>query len=88
MVSCPPYRLYYPILTKTSLSSSIGVWTPPSSVYPLQVRKWRQEISAQQRALDRQKRGIETEEAKAKRMIKQMAKKNDIKTCKILAKEL
>lgn len=53
-----------------------------------QVRKWRQEINAQQRALDRQKRGIETEEAKVKRTIKQIAKKGDIKTCKMLAKEL
>ncbi|KAG0240360.1 Snf7-domain-containing protein [Mortierella sp. GBAus27b] len=52
------------------------------------VRKWRTDINAQQRALDRQKRGIEAEEQKAKRMIKQMAKKGDIKTCKILAKEL
>ncbi|KAF9283376.1 Charged multivesicular body protein 3 [Linnemannia elongata] len=33
------------------------------------VRKWRQEINAQQRALDRQKRGIEAEELKAKKMI-------------------
>ncbi|KAF9363814.1 Vacuolar protein-sorting-associated protein 24, partial [Mortierella sp. NVP85] len=52
------------------------------------VRKWRTDINAQQRALDRQKRAIETEEAKAKKMIKQMAKKGDVKTCKILAKEL
>ncbi|KAG0293673.1 Vacuolar protein-sorting-associated protein 24 [Linnemannia gamsii] len=52
------------------------------------VRKWRQEINAQQRALDRQKRGIEEEEMKAKKMVKQMAKKGDIRTCKILAKEL
>ncbi|GJJ69929.1 charged multivesicular body protein 3 [Entomortierella parvispora] len=52
------------------------------------VRKWRQEINAQKRALDRQKIGIETEEAKAKRLIKQIAKKGDIKTCKMLAKEL
>lgn len=54
----------------------------------MQVRKWRQEINAQQRALDRQKRGIEAEELKAKKMVKQMAKKGDIRTCKILAKEL
>ncbi|KAG0204996.1 Vacuolar protein-sorting-associated protein 24 [Mortierella sp. GBA30] len=52
------------------------------------VRKWRQEINAQQRALDRQKRGIENEELKVKRTIKQVAKKGDIKTCKMLAKEL
>ncbi|KAF8930067.1 Snf7-domain-containing protein [Dissophora ornata] len=52
------------------------------------VRKWRRDISGQQRALEKQKRGIETEEAKAKLTIKQMAKKGDIKTCRILAKEL
>lgn len=63
---------------------------PPTPVLELvvQVRKWRQEINAQQRALDRQKRGIEAEEMKAKKMVKQMAKKGDIRTCKILAKEL
>ncbi|KAF8956021.1 Vacuolar protein-sorting-associated protein 24 [Entomortierella lignicola] len=52
------------------------------------VRKWRLDISRQQRALERQKRQIETEESKTKLMIKQMAKKGDIKYCKILAKEL
>ncbi|KAF9943026.1 Vacuolar protein-sorting-associated protein 24 [Mortierella alpina] len=52
------------------------------------VRKWRQEINAQQRALDRQKRAMETEELKVKRSIQQIAKKGDIKTCKMLAKEL
>jgi division protein CdvB (Snf7/Vps24/ESCRT-III family) len=46
------------------------------------------EINKQQRALDRQKRGIENEEQKVKRSIKQIAKKGDIKTCKMLAKEL
>lgn len=62
----------------------------PNGTFDLlvQVRKWRQEINAQQRALDRQKRGIEAEELKAKKMVKQMAKKGDIRTCKILAKEL
>ncbi|KAG0306488.1 Vacuolar protein-sorting-associated protein 24 [Dissophora globulifera] len=52
------------------------------------VRKWRRDINGQQRALDRQKRDIEAEEAKTKQMVKQMAKKGDVKMCKILAKEL
>ncbi|KAI8079123.1 Snf7-domain-containing protein [Gilbertella persicaria] len=52
------------------------------------VKKWRQEIRAQQRGIDRQIRAIDTEEAKVKRSIKQVAKKGDTKNCKMLAKEL
>ncbi|KAI9470589.1 MAG: Snf7-domain-containing protein [Benjaminiella poitrasii] len=52
------------------------------------VKKWRQEIRAQQRGIDRQIRAIDTEEAKVKRSIKQVAKKGDVKSCKMLAKEL
>lgn len=52
------------------------------------VKKWRQEIRAQQRGIDRQIRAIDTEEAKAKKAIKQVAKKGDVKNCKMLAKEL
>ncbi|KAI8975601.1 Snf7-domain-containing protein [Mycotypha africana] len=52
------------------------------------VKKWRQEIRAQQRGIDRQIRSIDTEEAKVKRSIKQVAKKGDTKSCKLLAKEL
>ncbi|KAF8929850.1 hypothetical protein BGZ47_000842 [Haplosporangium gracile] len=51
-------------------------------------RKWRSEISAQRRTLDRQSLGS-TEEIKAKRLNKQtVKKKGDIKTCRMLAKEL
>ncbi|KAF9166513.1 Vacuolar protein-sorting-associated protein 24 [Actinomortierella ambigua] len=52
------------------------------------VRKWRQDINAERRALDRQIRSIEAEEAKIKASIKQMAKRKDIKTCRVLAKSL
>ncbi|KAI8379878.1 Snf7-domain-containing protein [Choanephora cucurbitarum] len=52
------------------------------------VKKWRQEIRAQQRGIDRQIRAIDTEEIKVKRSIKQVAKKGDVKNCKMLAKEL
>lgn len=52
------------------------------------VKKWRQEIRAQQRGIDRQIRAIDTEEAKVKKSIKQVAKKGDVKNCKMLAKEL
>ncbi|KAI9321542.1 Snf7 family, partial [Dichotomocladium elegans] len=53
-----------------------------------QVKKWRQDIRAEQRLIDRQIRSIETEEVKAKRMIKQAAKRNDKTNCRLLAKEL
>ncbi|KAK4518695.1 DNA-directed RNA polymerase [Mucor velutinosus] len=52
------------------------------------VKKWRQEIRGQQRGIDRQIRAIDAEEAKVKRSIKQVAKKGDVKNCKMLAKEL
>ncbi|KAI7827348.1 Snf7-domain-containing protein [Kickxella alabastrina] len=53
------------------------------------VRKWRASVRSQERELDRQIRGIATEEAKVKRTIQQLAKKNgDLATCRTLAKEL
>eukprot|EP00842_Homolaphlyctis_polyrhiza_P004909 jgi/Hompol1/5419/HPOL_004416-RA len=52
------------------------------------VKKWRQNIRTQQRELDKSIRGIETEELKAKRMLKDCAKRNDTASCKTLAKEI
>ncbi|KAJ2746351.1 Vacuolar protein-sorting-associated protein 24 [Coemansia sp. BCRC 34301] len=52
------------------------------------VRKWRTGIRGQERELDRQLRAIEAEEAKVKRSIKQLAKKDDKASCRTLAKEL
>ncbi|KAI8100139.1 Snf7-domain-containing protein [Halteromyces radiatus] len=52
------------------------------------VKKWRQEIRQQQRAIQRQIQAIDIEEVKVKKSIKQVAKKGDIKVCKMLAKEL
>ncbi|KAI8325087.1 hypothetical protein GQ54DRAFT_255330 [Martensiomyces pterosporus] len=52
------------------------------------VRKWRSGIRAQERGLDRQMRGIQMEEMKVKRSIKQLAKKGDISSCRNLAREL
>lgn len=54
----------------------------------LQVKKWRQEIRSQQRGIQRQIQAIDNEEAKVKRSIKQVAKKGDVKNCRMLAKEL
>jgi len=51
-------------------------------------RKWRTSIRSQERTLDRQIRGIDAEERKAKQTVKQVAKRNDIKSCRILAKEI
>ncbi|ORY06071.1 charged multivesicular body protein 3 [Basidiobolus meristosporus CBS 931.73] len=62
----------------------LGRPPPPEEM----VRKWRQSIRAQERTLDRQIRGIESEEVKIKRSMKQLAKKKDITNCKMLAKEL
>lgn len=52
------------------------------------MKKWRQEIRSQQRGIQRQIQAIDNEEAKVKRSIKQVAKKGDVKNCRMLAKEL
>ncbi|KAJ1956956.1 Vacuolar protein-sorting-associated protein 24 [Dipsacomyces acuminosporus] len=52
------------------------------------VRKWRSGIRTQERGLDRQLRGIQLEETKVKRSIKQLAKKGDVASCRSLAREL
>ncbi|KAJ3331650.1 hypothetical protein HDU76_002608 [Blyttiomyces sp. JEL0837] len=53
-----------------------------------QVKKWRQSIRQQERELEKQIRGIETEEAKVKKNIKAAAKRKDMASCKLLAKEV
>ncbi|KAJ1561868.1 Charged multivesicular body protein 3 [Cladochytrium tenue] len=53
-----------------------------------QVKKWRQSLRVQDRELDKQLRGIAQEEAKAKANIKAAAKRKDVTSCKILAKEV
>lgn len=44
--------------------------------------------SSQERELDKTLRGIEQEQVKAKKLIKQAAKRNDIASCKMMAKEV
>ncbi|KAJ3130458.1 Vacuolar protein-sorting-associated protein 24 [Nowakowskiella sp. JEL0407] len=53
-----------------------------------QVKQWRQNIRAHERELDRQIRGIDNEEAKVKKTLKQAAKKGDRTVCTMLAKEI
>ncbi|KNC97170.1 ESCRT-III subunit protein VPS24 [Spizellomyces punctatus DAOM BR117] len=53
-----------------------------------QVKKWRQTVRAQERELEKSMRGIDAEEAKVKRALKQAAKRNDTTSCKLLAKEI
>ncbi|KAJ3085687.1 Charged multivesicular body protein 3 [Quaeritorhiza haematococci] len=53
-----------------------------------QVRKWRTTIRAQERELDKQIRGIQTEEMKVRRSLKQAATRSDTATAKLLAKEI
>ncbi|KAI9024028.1 Snf7-domain-containing protein [Hyaloraphidium curvatum] len=52
------------------------------------VRKWRSNIRAQDRELDRQLRGIAAEEEKIKRTMKQAAKRGDVASCRTLAREV
>ncbi|KAJ2378665.1 Vacuolar protein-sorting-associated protein 24 [Coemansia sp. RSA 2611] len=52
------------------------------------VRKWTAGIRSQQRELERQANKIKMEEKKAEQSIKQLAKKGDVSSCKLLAKEL
>ncbi|KAH9462105.1 hypothetical protein MJO29_003216 [Puccinia striiformis f. sp. tritici] len=52
------------------------------------VRKWQAKIRTEERQMDREIRGIETAQNKVKVQLKQLAAKNDIKNCKMLAKEI
>lgn len=51
-------------------------------------REWKRQLKSQQRALDKQIRGIQREEDKVKRSIKAAAKRGDIGNAKTLAKEI
>jgi charged multivesicular body protein 3 len=53
-----------------------------------QVRKWRQSVRKQERDLDKTIRNIDMEQTKAKKLIKEAAKRKDEKSCRILAKEI
>ncbi|KAJ3300930.1 Charged multivesicular body protein 3 [Kappamyces sp. JEL0829] len=53
-----------------------------------QVKKWRSQMRSQERELDKTLRNIDQEQAKAKKLIKQAAKRNDMESCKILAREV
>ncbi|KAJ2081875.1 ESCRT III complex subunit vps24 [Coemansia sp. RSA 988] len=52
------------------------------------VRKWSSGVRRQQRDMDRQLTRIKAEEKKVEQSIKQMAKKGDRESCKVLAKGL
>lgn len=54
----------------------------------VQMKKWKMELIKQQRNIDHEIRGIELEEAKVKRQIKDAAKRNDAVVARTLAKEL
>eukprot|EP00761_Pharyngomonas_kirbyi_P012401 gb/GECH01012428.1/.p1 GENE.gb/GECH01012428.1/~~gb/GECH01012428.1/.p1 ORF type:complete len:215 (+),score=71.87 gb/GECH01012428.1/:1-645(+) len=53
-----------------------------------QAKEWRRKLRQEGREIDRNVRHINQEEAKLKKSMKQAAKKNDVTTVKILAKEL
>eukprot|EP01135_Chromosphaera_perkinsii_P005830 Nk52_evm19s367 gene=Nk52_evmTU19s367 len=52
------------------------------------LKEWRLKIKKEERVLDRQIRGIETEQGKVKQQIKQAAKRGDQDVCRVLAREL
>ncbi|KNZ53654.1 hypothetical protein VP01_3173g3 [Puccinia sorghi] len=52
------------------------------------VRKWQAKIRTEERQMDREIRGIESAQNKVKIQLKQLAAKNDLKNCKMLAKEI
>lgn len=53
-----------------------------------QVNEWTSKLRKESHQLDRQIRGIQREEEKVKRSLKQAAQKNDKDSCTILAKEI
>ncbi|WWC85415.1 uncharacterized protein L201_000278 [Kwoniella dendrophila CBS 6074] len=52
------------------------------------VRNWQGKLRQQERQLDREIRNLEVATSKSKIELKQLAKKNDIKSAKLLAKEI
>lgn len=63
-------------------------WFSPPPDPAEQMKKWKMELIKQQRQLDHEIRGIELEEAKVKKQIKDAAKRNDTTVARTLAKEL
>lgn len=52
------------------------------------MRKWQATLRSEMRQLDRQINGLGAGEAKAKREIKALAKKGDVRNCRLLAREV
>jgi len=52
------------------------------------VKRWQSELKRESRLIDREIRNIESAVSKTKSQLKGLASKNDIKNCKILAKEV
>lgn len=52
------------------------------------VRKWQRQIRTEIRGVERQMMDVQREQKKAEKLIKEAAKRNDIVSCKILAKEV
>ncbi|TIA88996.1 hypothetical protein E3P99_02248 [Wallemia hederae] len=52
------------------------------------VRKWQSHLRREQRGLDREIRQLDQAVTRTKTSLKQVAKRNDTKSCKILAKEI
>ncbi|KAL4426121.1 hypothetical protein ABPG77_002707 [Micractinium sp. CCAP 211/92] len=52
------------------------------------VRKWQRQIRTEIRGVERQMMDVQREQKKAEKLIKEAAKRNDMVSCKILAKEV
>lgn len=53
-----------------------------------QIRKWKQQIRQQEREIDKSLRSLAMEETKAKRVLKDAAKRKDKVSCNVIAKEI
>ncbi len=52
------------------------------------MRKWQADIRSQQRALERQIRDLERDRKNAEKQVREAAKRGDMKSAKMLAKEI
>lgn len=52
------------------------------------VRKWQADIRSQQRALERQIRDLERDRKNAEKQVREAAKRGDMRSAKMLAKEI
>ncbi|KAI0732920.1 vacuolar sorting protein Vps24 [Fomitopsis betulina] len=80
-----PRWVLTPILPRTMQSINRFIYGPTPEE---RVRQWQSKLRQEQRVLDREMRQLDTATSKARQSVKQLATKGDVKSARILAKEV